>query len=139
MPPVNILITVDSITALSTGALTENIYLTDDNPYSQDKGTGHLKTNCVRGQTITWKALAVDVQSPAVIADIAFIDDIGVTIESGVDPAPESYVKPRWLTWSGIIPYRLNPGIYHYRLAIQVASGERSTMFTTSPALIVAA
>lgn len=139
MLPVNILITVDSITALSSGALTENLYLTDDSPYSQDKGTGHLKTNCVRGQTVTWKALAVDVQSPAVIAGIDFVPDVGFTIESRIDPSPERYVQPRWLTWSGIIPYRLNPGIYHYRLAIQVAAGKRSVMFTNSPALVVAA
>ncbi|ARC89909.1 hypothetical protein [Rhodovulum sp. MB263] len=142
MQPVNILMTVDSITALSLGTLTGNLYLTDDAWCSQGKGTEALKTACRRGQTVNWRVLAVDVQSPAVIADIRFLDEaatlensIGTPADTAIDPDTSRYIRPFWQTWSGIIPCNLQPGLYHYHLAFQIGAGPKSVMFTTSPAL----
>jgi|AGTN01.1.fsa_nt_gi hypothetical protein len=139
MQPINIVIVVDTISALSQGTLVGNIYLTDDAWYSQDKGTMQLKTVCYRGQTVHWKALAVDVQSPALIAGISFLRDGGTPLESGIDPHTDRYIQPRWRTWSGSVPCGIGLGLYHYRLAIQMGAGRRSVMFVNSPALDVVA
>jgi hypothetical protein len=139
MQPVNIVIAVDTIAALSQGTLEGNAYLTDDAWYSQDKGTAQLKTVCYRGQPVQWKVMAVDVQSPALIAGISILRDGGVPLESAVDPHPDRYVQPRWRTWNGCVPCGIRLGLYHYRLAIQMGSGPRSVMFINSPALDVVA
>ncbi|MBC7953687.1 MAG: hypothetical protein H7Z12_17955 [Rhodospirillaceae bacterium] len=139
MQPVNIVIAVDTIAALSQGTLMGNAYLTDDSCYSQDKGTTQLKTVCYRGQPVQWKVLAVDVQSPAVIAGITILRDGAVPFESGIDPHPDRYIQPRWCTWTGRVPCGIGLGLYHYRLAIQMGTGQRSVMFINSPALDVVA
>jgi hypothetical protein len=140
MPPVNILITVDTIAALSRGTLEDNVFLTDDAWYSQDKGTMQLKTVCARGQTIHWKLLAVDVQSPAQIAGIGFLpNDSAPQFESGIDPRPDRFVMPRWRCWSLVVPCGIPLGLYRYRLAVQTGAGPRSVMIISSPALDVAA
>lgn len=139
MQPINIAIVVDTIAALSQGTLMGNVYLTDDAWHSQDKGTAQIKTVCYRGQPLQWKVLAVDVQSPAVIAGISFLRDGGMPFESAVDPRTDRYIQPRWSTWSGCVPCGIRPGLYPYRLAIQMGKGRRSVMFINSPALDVVA
>lgn len=73
MQPITIVVAVDSIAALSQGTLADNVHLTDDSPPSCDKGTAALRTACWPGQWLHWKVLAIDVQSPAVIAGIDFL------------------------------------------------------------------
>jgi hypothetical protein len=139
MQPVNILIVVDTIAALSMGTLEGCIHLTDDSWYSQDKGTMKLKSVCRRGQPVNWTVVAVDVQSPAVLAGIDFVDGGAPVISGGIDPHPDRYVQPRWRTWSGIIRCDTGIGLHRYRLAIQMGSGPRSVMVINSPALDVVA
>jgi hypothetical protein len=137
MQPINIIVAVDSIAALSKGTLEENVYLTDDNPLSQGKATATLTTVCAPGQWLHWKAIAVDVQSPAVIAGIDFLPHDDAPEESGVDPNVWRYVVPRWRLWTGLIPLCTPAGRYRYRLALQMGSGAQSVISINSPSIEV--
>lgn len=137
MQPVNIIVTIDSIAALSKGTLKDNVHLTDDNPLSQGKSTAMLRTACLPGQWLRWKVIAVDVQSPAVIAGIDFLPALDVPEESGLDPDIDRYVMPRWRLWTGLIPCGTPAGRYRYRLALQMGSGARSVIFINSPSIDV--
>lgn len=137
MQPINILIAVDSIAALSKGTLTDNVHLTDDHPLSRDKGTARLSTACCPGQWLRWDVLAVDVQSPAVVAGIDFLPSLDAPEESGVDPDIDRYVMPRWRSWMGLVPCDAPPGRYRYRLALQIGSGAQSVIFIDSASIDV--
>jgi len=65
---------VDVIESLSGGTLLNgNLCMMDNSPWeSTNQGTPNLCTLCYPGQTITWKALAVDVQTPLAIKSITF-------------------------------------------------------------------
>lgn len=141
-PPVNILITLDSIAALSLERLEDMIFLTDDAWCSQDKGTSRLVTACTPGQAIHWRILAVDVQTPALIAGITFLPaddapDGSSGIDGGIDPGLERLAMPEWRCWSLVVPCGTPPGRYRYRLAVQIGSGARSTIAIDGPALDV--
>jgi len=137
MQPINIVVMVDSIAALSKGTLKDNVHLIDDHPLSQGKGTAMLRTACCPGQWLRWKVLAVDVQSPAVIAGIDFLPWDDVPEVSGVDPDVDRYVMPRWRAWTGLVPCDTPPGRYRYRLALQMGSGGQSVIFINSPSIDV--
>jgi len=137
MQPINIVITIDSIAALSKGTLKGNAYLTDDNPLSQDKCTAMLKTACFPGQWLHWKVLAVDVQSPAVIAGIDFLPSPDAPKDGGVDPDIDRYIVPRWRVWTGLVPCGAPAGYHRYRLALQMGSGAKSVIFINSPSIHV--
>lgn len=137
MQAINIVVAVDSIAALSKGTLDGNIFLTDDNPLSQDKAGAALTTVCAPGQWLHWKAIAIDVQSPAVIAGIDFLPDDDTPPHSGVDPDVARYVVPRWRLWTGLIPLCTPPGRYRYRLAVQMGSGAQSVISINSPSIDV--
>lgn len=139
-PPVNILITLDSIGALSLGTLDEMIFLTDDAWCSQDKGTSRSLTACTPGQAVRWRITAVDVQTPALIAGITFLP-----AASPPDAAPQAELRPapiampEWRCWSLVVPYDTPPGRYPYQLAVQIGTGAHSTLAIEGPALDVIA
>ncbi len=61
MRTLSILIVIDSIGALATGSLIDNVYLIDTNKYlgSWKEGTDTLHTVCQDGQLITWRVISV--------------------------------------------------------------------------------
>lgn len=139
-PPVNILVTLDSIAALSLGTLEDMIFLTDDAWCSQDKGTSRPITACAPGQTIRWRITAVDVQTPALIAGITFRPEAASPDRThGAGLHPEPVAMPEWRCWSLVVPCDTPPGRYPYRLAVQIGTGAHSTLAVEGPALDVIA
>jgi hypothetical protein len=107
----------------------------DDSAYgSQNQGTTKLLTSCVPGQTIRWKAYAVDLQTPVDIKEISFIGPDGPA-----DPPSEEdgMTMPPSRDWSGIVPATLVSGApAHYRLTLQMGEGIASLLSTDEPALV---
>lgn len=137
-PPIHVLIVLDSIAALSLGGLEDMVFLTDDVWCSQDKATRRLATACVPGQTIIWRIGAIDVQTPALIAGIAFLpDDGGSDCAGPFDPRSDRLTMPEWRCWSMVVPCGTPPGRHPYRLAVQIGVGVQSTFAIDGPALDV--
>ncbi|WP_150493146.1 hypothetical protein [Streptomyces kanamyceticus] len=72
---VNIIAVVDVIGALSTKSLQDgNLCMVDDgSSNSSHQGTPNLVTVVKPGQTVSWTALAVDLQTPVEIKNISFV------------------------------------------------------------------
>ncbi|WP_159072643.1 hypothetical protein [Streptomyces formicae] len=72
---VNIIAVVDVIGALSTKSLQDgNLCMMDDGSgNSSHQGTPNLVTVVRPGQTVSWTALAVDLQTPVEIKNISFV------------------------------------------------------------------
>ncbi|MFE0175767.1 hypothetical protein ACFWZ2_25955 [Streptomyces sp. NPDC059002] len=78
---VNIIAVVDVIGALSIKSLQDgNLCMVDDGSFnSSHQGTANLVTVVKPGQTVSWTALAVDLQTPVEIKNISFIPGNGLT------------------------------------------------------------
>lgn len=138
--PINIIITIDSIGALSSKELEGNLFMMDTNPNSKNQGTSRLSTHCYQGQVINWIVYAVDVQTPVFIKEITLLDkkeeqvDRILKAKSSADdiPIPSKYLKQYY--WSGYIPFNLE-GEYNYKLTIQIEDGETGELHINTPSL----
>jgi hypothetical protein len=132
MQAINIVTIVDVIGALSKGALRDNLYMADNSWCSERKGTADLATACYPGQRISWVVHAVDVQTPVLISAISFLNT------DNNQPVRDLATTPGFAPhWSGLVPCYLPPGLYGYRLKLQLGCGSRSTMSVDTPALNV--
>jgi hypothetical protein len=137
MQAINIVTIVDVIGALSSGALRDNLYMADNGWGSAGKGTAELATACYPGQLINWVVNALDVQTPVLIDAITFLDKDDTAAAQGIVIAPGFGGAPRSFYWAGFVPCYLPPGLYGYRLKLQMGRGSRSTMCVDTPALNV--
>jgi hypothetical protein len=137
MQAINIVTIVDVIGALSKGALRDNLYMADNGWDSAGKGTAELATACHPGQRINWVVHAIDVQTPVLIAAITFLSTDNISPVPELVIAPGFGAAPQWFYWAGSLPCHLPPGLYGYRLQLQLARGSRSTMSVDTPALNV--
>jgi hypothetical protein len=141
-PQVNIVVVVDVIRALSDGTLRDgNVCMVDDGvDGSTGQGTPDLCTVCRPGQLIRWAVIPVDVQTPAEIRNITFLDP-GTgdgTPDRGDPDRPAG--NPALDVWAGVVPPFLAPGVpYRYRLELQLYQGEASVLHIDTPALRVPA
>jgi hypothetical protein len=137
MQPINIVTVVDVISALSKGTLRGSLYMADNSWCSEGKGTAGLGTACYPGQYINWIVHAIDVQTPVLISAIGFLNSDDDPPTRALETAPQFGGAPHWSYWSGIVPCHLSPGLYGYRLKLQLGRGIRSTMSIETPALHV--
>lgn len=127
---INVNIAVDVLRALSEKSLCHSIYIMDDSPWgSIGKGTAELCTLCMPGETIHWKAYAIDLQTPVAIKDITFRPD---------EENCEEDVNPDLKTWTGIVPDLMPGRKYHYRLKLQMGNGKDSCMYIDGSSLLSA-
>ncbi|MFJ2769263.1 hypothetical protein [Streptomyces sp. NPDC087300] len=82
---VNIIAVVDVIGALSTKSLQDgNLCMVDDGSFnSSHQGTPNLVTVVRPGQTVSWTALALDLQTPVEIKNISFVPANGQNGQNG--------------------------------------------------------
>jgi hypothetical protein len=137
MQPINIVTIVDVVGALSKGALRDNLYMADNGWYSERKGTADLATACYPGQRIGWVVHPIDVQTPVLISAIRFLNIDNNQPVQDLATTPGFGGAPHWCHWSGFVPCYLPPGLYGYRLQLQLGRGSRSTMSIDTPALNV--
>jgi hypothetical protein len=136
MQAINIVTIVDVIGALSSGALRSNLYMADNGWGSAGKGTAGLATACYPGQQINWMIHALDVQTAVRIDAITFLKADNTPAPEGLVIAPE-IGDPRHSYWAGFVPCYLPPGLYGYRLKLQMGRGNLSVMSVDTPALHV--
>jgi hypothetical protein len=136
MQAINIVTIVDVIGALSSGALRNNLYMADNGWGSAGKGTAGLATACYPGQQINWVIHALDVQTAVRIDAITFLKVDNTPAAEGLVIAPE-IGDPRHAYWAGFVPCYLPPGLYGYRLKLQMGRGNLSVMSVDTPALHV--
>ncbi len=139
MKKININIAVDTVEALSKETLVNHIYVMDDSTFnSKGQGTGHLETTCQPGQVIHWVATAIDLQTPVCIRNISFLaPHTGEEKPSHPSPATCTMSELDLLTWSGTVPYYMEPGVhYRYRLELQIGNGKLSVMYVDTLSLI---
>lgn len=136
---ISIFAVVDVIESLSGGTLLNgNLCLMDNSPWgSTHQGTTNLCTLCSPGQVITWTILALDLQTPVGIRNIAFLGSDGNGV---VQPQTNSLTtesdKLDVNVWSGIVPYWMAPGVeYRYRFELQMYEGKNSVMYVDTPSL----
>lgn len=136
-PEINIITFVDVLGALSKRTLDGFIYMVDSSWTSEGQGTARLKTACYPGQRITWKAYAIDVQTPIEIKKISFYhaDDEATSLskyEMGIweKAQPTMGEAPRWYYWTAVVPSLLDSGEYAYKFKVQMGKGSKSVMHT---------
>lgn len=139
----NIVTTVDIANTLRSGSLEGNAAVMDNSAKSTGKGTAALKTVCNPGQVLNWLIYARDMQQlpdnswppSARIVNIVFLNNYGEARQSQVcsplkvfggpgeilDPA-----TPVYYYWAGQIIPLIPPGIYKYRLVIELETFNRS-------------
>ncbi len=138
--PINIIITIDSIAALSSGQLEDNLFMMDTSLNSVNQGSNNLSTHCYQGQIINWIIYAIDVQTPVFIKEISLIEQenslensiLKASSSSDDIPIPSKYLKQYY--WSGYIPFNLK-GEYKYKLIIQIEDGKNGELTINTPSL----
>ncbi|MDB5655652.1 MAG: hypothetical protein JWQ94_3265 [Tardiphaga sp.] len=137
MQAINIVTVVDVISALSKGSLHGSLHMMDTSWCSEHKGTADLATACYPGQHINWIVHAIDVQTPVLISAINILNGDNDPAVRAQPTKPQFGGAPHWFYWSGVVPYHLAPGLYHYRLKLQLGRGIRSALSIDTPALNV--
>lgn len=137
----NIVAVVDVRKANATGSLRDALYLTDNSAGSTGRGTAHLQTACKQGQVLNWIVYGIDMERrpdgtwppmPAinniVFLDAAEGDDDDVTEARvcsdlkicGMPDRMRSPSTPVYRYWAGTVASALEPGVYGYRLVVEL-------------------
>lgn len=135
---INIAITVDVAAALATNSLENTLFLMDNSPLSENKGTPRLETVCRQGQVLNWLIYAMDSQRRpngtwppfAKIISIVFIEEASgvvtgrkVCTDFKIFGGPDdvrSPLTPAYSYWAGTVLPSLPPGRYSYRLVLEI-------------------
>ena len=130
---INIVIAVDAIGALSDQRLENNLFMMNDGPYEREGAGGSaLVTSCAPGQLIKWTIYPIDLQSPASIKSIRFLDSCQLP-DGATGPQPENVDAK---VWAGYVPTNLIPGKeYRYRLEILMNPGILGVLSVDTPSL----
>lgn len=130
---INIVVAVDTIAALSARTLEGHIYLIDNSMLNSiHQGSENLITHCYAGQTIEWKAYAVDLQTPVAIKNIAFLHHEYTQEQEPQQEGTHADLK----SWTGIVPWYIDSDLdYSYQLDIQMGEGINSILSIKTPAL----
>lgn len=134
----NIVTFVDVQKATATKTLEGCTFMMDNNANSGNEGTHRLKTICKQGQIINWIIYPMDMDKrldgtyppSAKINNIVFLDrdgndtsDIKVCSDCKIYGPPDKMrkeVTPNYYYWAGTILGDLRPGLYKYRLIIEL-------------------
>lgn len=139
----NIVIFVDVWKAINQNSLEGAVYMMDNSIGSEGQGTTNLQTVCKQAQVLNWIIYPMDVDRrpdgswpPFVrISNIVFLDDKGDDVSSyricddmriygGVDKVRTAYT-PVYYYWAGVLPAKLETGIYRYRLILELEGTNR--------------
>lgn len=136
----NIVVFVDVHKAIAAKSLDGNVYMMDNCPDSDGRGTPDLQTTCKQGQTLNWIIYPMDMDRridgswpPMVkINNIVFLGDDGkkdadhtVCSELKVYGGPDkirSKETPVYYYWAGTVLWDLPSGVYKYRLILELDS-----------------
>ncbi|MFQ3235714.1 MAG: hypothetical protein ACI9C4_001276 [Paraglaciecola sp.] len=138
----NIITFVDVYKALENHSLDECVYITDNSLNSLHEGTDKLRTTCKQGQVLNWIIYPLDMdkrldkrlgkQWPSMpkINNIVFLNEQGenvselkVCTEFKIYGAPDKIrteYDPVYYYWAGTVLPDLPPGVYKYRLIIEL-------------------
>lgn len=139
----NIVTFVDVNKAVRNQSLENALYIMDNSPTSIRQGSPCLQTVCKQGQVLNWIIYPMDMNKrtdgtwpPFVkINNIVFLEgeSENASVSSIMDSlkiygGPDrmrSIYTPVYYYWAGIIPLDLSPGIYRYRLILELETGEK--------------
>jgi hypothetical protein len=139
----NIVTFVDVNKVIMTRSLENAVYMMDSAPASAQQGTPCLQTTCKQGQALNWIIYPLDanrrmdgIWPPSVkISSIVFFneDEFTTIMDSvmsnlriyGAPDKVRSPYTPVYYYWAGTIPIDLTPGIYHYRLILELETWKR--------------
>jgi hypothetical protein len=134
----NIVTTIDVENTLWSNSIDGRAFMMDNGPESTGKGTTSLRTVCKQGQVLNWLIYCSDMQQRAdgtwppmaKIANIVMLSDDGesvlgtlafadLKIFGGPDELRSPYT-PSYYYWAGMILPDLTPGLYRYRLILEL-------------------
>ena len=137
----NIVTLVDVAGTLAAGALDGHAWMMDNSPDSRGKASAGLETVCRAGQVLNWLIYCADTtRRPdgrwplfARIVNIVFLSEdrssvFGVKIcadlkiYGGPDAIRHPYT-PSYQYWAGAVMPNLAPGLYPYRLVLELETG----------------
>jgi hypothetical protein len=116
MKAIDILIAVDTASALASGNLSNNVYLIDTNKYigSWNEGQAELHTVCQDAQIVSWRVEPIDTQNEVAISQFTgqMIDGkICVPVKQGIPGAEQ---------WEGRIETQGATGRYQYSVVLVI-------------------
>ena len=113
---INILLVVDTQSALSDNTLLGNVYLIDNNGYlgSWQQGTDTLHTVIEDGQTVSWSVASV-----APSNDVSINGFSGAMTENNICK-PEKQTLSAEPSWLGRIESGLSIGQYDYTISLEL-------------------
>ncbi len=140
----NVVTFVDVYKALKNDSFEGCAFLTDNSLHSLKEGTANLRTRCKQGQVINWIIYPLDMDqrldktwpSMPKISNIVFTNEQGdniserkVCTEFKIYGAPDemrTQYDPVYYYWAGTVIPDLAPGIYKYRLVIELEQVDSS-------------
>ena len=142
----NIATFVNVARAMATRSLDGNVFMRDNSVASINQGTNCLMTTCKQGQVLNWLVFALNTQQlpdktwPPMpqINTIVFLNrdrsnvaEHLVCTQFGVYGGPDkmrSPYTPVYYYWAGTVIPTLTPGIYPYRLVIEMPAGQAGSL-----------
>lgn len=138
----NIVTLVDVAGTLATETMVGHAWMMDNSSDSPGKGTDALETVCRAGQVLNWLVYCMDTAKRpdgtwppfAKIVNIVFLGDdrssvfgtkvcADLKVYGGPDAIRHRYT-PSYYYWAGAVMPNLMPGLYQYRLVMEVETGK---------------
>lgn len=137
----NVVTLVDVAGALAADGLNDHAWMMDNGPLSTGKGTNALETVCRVGQVLNWLIYCTDMAKRidgtwppfARIINIVFLNEDRTTVSStkictdlkvfGAPAAILNRATPCYYYWAGAVMPNLKPGLYPYRLILELETG----------------
>ena len=137
----NIVTIVDMVKVLETGTTADALWMMDNSVGGTGQGTPRLQTVCKQGQVLNWIIRPIDMERrvdgtwPPMpkISNIVFLDteldddedvaEFKVCTELKIYGMPDkirSSYTPVYYYWAGTVLPTLPPGVYHYRLVLEL-------------------
>ncbi|MEU6387825.1 hypothetical protein [Streptomyces sp. NPDC046939] len=144
----NIVTLIDMERATATGSLADSMWMVDNSIGGDGQGTNHLQTVCKQGQVLNWIIRPIDMEKrldntwPPMpkINSIVFLDtesgdeeDVAerkIFTELKIYGAPDRMrdkFTPVYYYWAGTILSTARPGLYRYRLVLELELEQENT------------
>jgi hypothetical protein len=138
---INVVTLVNVRDALADDSIASNAWMMDNSPDSTGKGTDSLETVCRAGQVLNWLVYCMDTTKRpdgtwppfAKIVNIVFLTAdrqmvfgtkvcADLKVYGGPDAIRNRYT-PSYYYWAGAVMPNLAPGLYPYRLVMELETG----------------
>jgi len=116
MKNVDVLVVVDTVGALASGDLQNNVYLVDTNKYigSWNEGNCELETVCHDTQVLKWRVVSIDPDS-----DVEITGFTGTMINQEIC-VPRNVGVDQDVYWEGTVETRGHHDSYQYTVTISI-------------------